>query len=318
VDGAPHIKDVKESMGGGSTHIEGLQPIAKFQFSRKITERGKKSVLQSGCLGCHDSHGREKGRLRSMGFDFRGEPTSVRPQSTAQICFGCHAGPGAIRLKTGEPDFGKLFNSGGASLHGLGVAAKDRVDLPSLRASTYGGKLDCISCHDNPDASGPKGPHSSRFPALLKAAFGREGDMGIRGNNVNDLCFSCHDQYSIKGNQSFPLHREHLEGFTASSRRSSAKQGAFRDAGKNASGSPTSQSIRSGILGMVQAGLGEPAACATCHDPHGSRENPSLINFDRKVVSPSSVGGIEFVKSGLRQGTCTLMCHGHDHVHSGY
>ncbi|MBL0311277.1 MAG: hypothetical protein IPP78_00915 [Holophagaceae bacterium] len=324
LDGALHIG---ESQGGGSSHIEGLQPKRATPFSRKITERGRKTVIQSGCSGCHDSHGKEKGNLRATGFDFRGEPTGVKPQTTAQLCFGCHAGAEAVRLNSGEPDFGKLFSAGGASRHGIGIAAKDRLDLPSLRASTFSGKLDCISCHDNPDPSGPRGPHASRYPSLLKAPFGQEGDMGTRGKSVNDLCFTCHDQRSIEDNQSFPLHREHMVGFTASSQHQAGRAAARRDQGKMAPANPMNstnspvpppQGLRSVLAGMVRAGLGEPVACATCHDPHGSRENPSLIRFDRSVVTPSSVGGVDFVKTGLRQGTCTLMCHGHDHVHSNY
>ncbi len=315
LDGAIRLN---EPTGGGSSHIEGLLPRRALPFSRQITEGGRRTVLQSGCSGCHDAHGHEKGKLRATGFDFRGEPTGLRPQSTAQICFGCHAGPGAARLKAGEPDLGKLFNSGGASRHGLGATAKERVDLPSLRGSAFSGKLDCISCHDNPDPSGPRGPHASRFPALLKAAFGREGDLGTTGKSVNDLCFACHDQHSIEGDQSFPLHREHISGFTASARHPAARPGSPRGPVPM---DPTRPSIRGpwpGFAAMTQAGLGEPAACATCHDPHGSRENPSLIRFDRSVVTPSSVGGVEYVRTGLHQGTCTLMCHGHDHVNSSY
>jgi hypothetical protein len=66
------------------------------------------------------------------------------------------------------------------------------------------------------------------------------------------------------------------------------------------------------------AGFGEPTPCATCHDPHGSLNNPSLIRFDPAVVTRSSVGGVDFYRSGLGHGTCTLTCHGYDHVQAKY
>ena len=47
-------------------------------------------------------------------------------------------------------------------------------------------------------------------------------------------------------------------------------------------------------------------------------ENPFLITFDRDVVSSSSTGRIEFRRTGMNHGYCTLTCHDHDHVESEY
>jgi predicted CXXCH cytochrome family protein len=60
--------------------------------------------------------------------------------------------------------------------------------------------------------------------------------------------------------------------------------------------------------------------CSVCHDPHGVARNTHLINFDRLVVDPSeSTGrGPEFVDLGRLRGTCTLKCHGVEHVDEGY
>lgn len=60
-------------------------------------------------------------------------------------------------------------------------------------------------------------------------------------------------------------------------------------------------------------------SCATCHDPHGVRENSHLINFDRTVVQPASnnVGPI-FTDLGVNSGSCTLSCHGKDHIDERY
>jgi predicted CXXCH cytochrome family protein len=68
------------------------------------------------------------------------------------------------------------------------------------------------------------------------------------------------------------------------------------------------------------------APCAACHDPHGSRRNPHLIDFmlrDRSgkaVVSPSAtLGRLEFQPGpGPGHGTCYLQCHGSNHEPKSY
>jgi hypothetical protein len=302
--------------GGGSSHIGRPVPKAARPYVRRVQRGGQHYALTADCTGCHDAHGREAGKLRPLAFNARGEILATRPQNAAERCFGCHAGTDAAPLSLGDPDIGKLFAASAASRHGIGTAPKDRPDLPSLRSSaTPTAKLDCVSCHGNPDAAGPRGPHASPFPSLLKAAYGRERDLGTTGQKLNDLCYACHDRRSIEGNQSFPLHREHLRGFVASpgaGGRPAELAALMPDA------FPEPRDIRSRLRSPGKAGLGEPAACATCHDPHGSKENPSLVRFDRTVVTPSSVGGVEFKKTGMRRGTCTLTCHGHDHIHAKY
>lgn len=59
--------------------------------------------------------------------------------------------------------------------------------------------------------------------------------------------------------------------------------------------------------------------CAVCHDAHGSRNNPRLIDFmlrDRTgqtVVSPSRSGRLEFVRTSAGHGRCYLTCHTENH-----
>lgn len=62
------------------------------------------------------------------------------------------------------------------------------------------------------------------------------------------------------------------------------------------------------------------ASCAVCHDAHGSRTSPFLINFlargkdGNPVVTRSSTGEISFQSLGRGRGRCSLTCHGSDHV----
>jgi predicted CXXCH cytochrome family protein len=66
------------------------------------------------------------------------------------------------------------------------------------------------------------------------------------------------------------------------------------------------------------------APCAACHDPHGSRQNPRLIDFmlrdrtGKTVATPSSSARLEYVATGAGSGSCYLTCHGVDHNPKSY
>lgn len=58
-------------------------------------------------------------------------------------------------------------------------------------------------------------------------------------------------------------------------------------------------------------------SCASCHDPHGSPDQPGLLRLDRPWVEPYE--GVKRVeRSALDEGTCTLKCHGHVHDRLSY
>ena len=288
-------------------------------YQRVIRQGGKQVILKDDCSACHDVHGKGPGIPSQHAFDSQGQLLGVKPMYAAQICFGCHAGPEAALLGRRDSDIGVLFSKEARSKHVIGRSAEERPDLPSLRASEFLGKLDCISCHDNPESAGPRGPHASSNASLLKAGYGREREVGGLGDQANALCFRCHDRHSIESNKSFPLHREHLTGFTGYQPRGGARQSfAFGSAAPLPLGMRIGS--RPGSSGSENnfAGYGEPTPCATCHDPHGSRSNPSLISFDPAVVSRSSVGAVDFYRSGLGHGTCTMTCHGYDHIQTKY
>lgn len=67
------------------------------------------------------------------------------------------------------------------------------------------------------------------------------------------------------------------------------------------------------------------APCAICHDAHGSRQHPRLINFmtqDRAgnaPVEPAVTSGrLEYLFLADDSGQCFLTCHGKDHDPEGY
>jgi hypothetical protein len=58
--------------------------------------------------------------------------------------------------------------------------------------------------------------------------------------------------------------------------------------------------------------------CSACHTAHGvsgsASEHSHLINFDLSIVG----GRRQFVDRGRFSGSCTLVCHGVDHVNFAY
>ncbi len=300
--------------GSGSSHVDGPFLERARAYTRWVDKgNGRKVQLKPQCDGCHDVHSKNQtSNLLPMAFDAQGKLMKVRPTSTSQVCFACHAGTEAVRILKGSSDLGALMGPSTQSGHRPGATAASRPDLPSLRAGIFPGPLDCTSCHDNSNSVGPRGPHTSAFPHLLKASFGREADVPNPGPRANELCFGCHDRTSIEGNQSFPTHAQHVAGFTG--------LGANKAGNRALSGKRTVTLAPWNPLTFAapSGGIGQPTACATCHDPHCSTQNPSLIAFDPAVVTRSSVGGIAFQRTGLKQGVCTLSCHGYDHIQTRY
>ncbi len=294
---------------GGSSHGVRGGGAQTTSYQRVVKEGAHPLTLKNGCSGCHDPHGKRAGKLKGAAFDERGQLLKgMVPVAASQVCFSCHAGPEAAPLTHGEADVGALFSKGAGSRHGMGRLASEHIDLPSLRMSPFKDRLDCTSCHANPDTNGLRGPHFSKFPSLLRAAYGHERDSAFLGGSANDLCYLCHDKRSIESNGSFPLHREHILGFTA---------GKF-PAGRSLRMPRATPQAKPGQSQSPSAGLGFATPCATCHDPHGSRKYPSLIAFDSNVVTRSSLGAVDFSRSGLGHGTCTLSCHGYDHLQTRY
>ena len=290
-------------------------------YVRTYEAGGRKGFLLPGCTACHDPHAKDKRKLKDAAFNARGDWVGPKASNSAQICFGCHAGPESVKLSEGfgpARDLGSRFANSARSRHAIGGSAKDRPDVPSLNGTRFSGRMDCISCHDNPDESGPRGPHVSIYPHLLAASYGRELESSL-GERSNDLCYKCHDQISVEGDQSFPYHRAHIRGFIGGpgQRTSSIEEVSGREE-KTLRELLTVKNPKPGRQRAFMPGFGEPTPCATCHDPHGSLQNPALVEFDTTVVSPSTTGVVEFQQTGPGRGSCTLNCHGYNHVNVTY
>lgn len=243
----------------------------------------KGAVTHAECVDCHNPHDRvQKSGQRIAqvaGYSVSGQYLD-KTQREYEVCFKCHAD--------------KLVSGGKNSLSvleqfALNVKSQHPVTKitrqersPSVLTEQLGGSqtMRCSDCHTNDDADGPRGPHGSRYRFLLSGNYETD-PYGDESSYAYQFCYSCHDRASILGNQSFPLHREHIEG-----------------------------DLLRGIKGT---------SCATCHSAHSSQLNPHLLEFSRQAVGPESkLGRIGYNKTGTNSGECYLSCHGHEHSPARY
>ncbi|HRX85747.1 MAG TPA: cytochrome c3 family protein [Phycisphaerae bacterium] len=267
-------------------------PVEEFQGARAHAE----------CADCHNPHavsnqppGSRVDRLGETLAFVRGVTIGGTPIERAnyeyQICLRCHGDapvptPRTLQRQAQTSNLRLKFSPSNPSFHPV-VSSSPSPDTVSLVPGlANGSRITCTDCHNN-DAgtnaggSGPAGPHGSIYDYLL------ERNYTVTDNNDESafeyaLCYKCHQQSIVLSSRSFSLHRLHV--------------------------------------------VDERTPCSACHDPHGvsttvgiGSDHTHLINFDTVIVRPeTSTGRLEFRDAGTFSGSCTLTCHGVDHVDRSY
>jgi hypothetical protein len=246
-----------------------------------LPEEALNAPRHAECIDCHEPHVVEKGNpFRGL----RGKRVGnfVAPLSEEyELCYKCHAS--SANLPTSSTDKQAEFRTTNPSFHPVEAEGRSAFVIslkePYVARKSRPGDVSIISCrdcHGNDDPNGPLGPHGSRYEGLLVLNYEMvDGRSESEANYA--LCYKCHDRASILGNESFPFHALHIEGDRATD----------------------------------QPGT----SCFTCHDAHGSLENPYLIRFNEDVVEPNADGKLEFKSQGVaaRHGSCLLKCHDVEH-----
>ncbi|NOX24997.1 MAG: hypothetical protein GXP59_02565 [Deltaproteobacteria bacterium] len=253
------------------------------------------------CFDCHNGH-QANGKAGAVlgappvvsganagvsGIDISGNPVKYATY-TYEICFKCHSktqmfGSSPLNRQINQQNTRLEFNPANPSFHpvaGLGV----NQDVPSLISPlTPQSRIDCISCHNNSSASGPKGPHGSDYPFILTAQYST-ADLTTESANSYALCYKCHSRATLLT----PQMMMHYTDFPH-------------------------------YLHVVR----QKAPCGACHDPHGisntqgnAVNNSHLINFNIDIVSPDPQGRLYYERLGAFKGRCFLKCHGQ--VHNGF
>ena len=243
------------------------------------------------CADCHNPHASRPGAGTPAGAltGVRGVTLAGAEVSSAsseyEVCFRCHADSVSrtpaplITRQLAQGNIRLKFLTTNASFHP--VAGPGRAtNVPSLLAPwTPSSTLKCSDCHNNnagPGAggTGPNGPHGSTIRPLLERSYVTTDNSSYSVANYA-LCFKCHSSASIMADASFREHNKHISG--------------------------------------------ERTPCSVCHDPHGTpspgnaTNNAHLINFDTRVVTPSSSGILRYESQGAFRGRCYLSCHGKNH-----
>jgi len=275
-------------------------PLALAAGVHDPAEQLPVTTLHVECTDCHDPHAavdapatapNTAGSQRGVaGLDGDGQPVAEAVYAY-QVCYKCHAGGAAMSdpatpRQIVQADVRLEFDPGNPSFHPV-EAPGVSDDVPSLLSPyTTSSIIYCTDCHtdDESVAAGgtlPGGAHGSSYPHLL--GWNYETTLPTAESpTAYELCYRCHDRASILADVTFGKHRKHIQN--------------------------------------------EDTPCNVCHDPHGisatqgdATNHSRLINFDLTYVLPENgTGVIEFVDEGDRTGSCTLRCHGKNHLHKSY
>jgi predicted CXXCH cytochrome family protein len=274
-----------------------------------LPETSATASRHAECADCHNSHATYAGAATApkgsgkvagvWGIDTNnllklpsGTPASV---NEFELCYKCHgdsvnkpqatAMPAPPYPNRVAPQFNMrlMFDPANPSYHPIEAAGR-RATAPSLIAPwTAGSIMYCSDCHDNdqgPKAptpgTGPSGPHGSNYKHLLAGRYDMDNSSTTESAAAYSLCYKCHNRTIVLSSTSFRGHNKHI--------------------------------------------VGESASCSVCHDPHGisstqgnSTNNSFLINFDKRVVTPTSGGVLRFDDLGGGSVSCYLTCHGKSH-----
>lgn len=242
-----------------------VHPVSAQAFSRE--EPGAVT-----CTSCHSPH------RASPQFTAGSAPPGQRKLSPRtpdrfefQLCESCHGSGNGQTLV----DIGRLTDANNRSYHPVEAPALD--PSPSILPALAGREINCTDCHGN-SAGGPRGPHGSAVPALLRASY-TTTDGSEESREVYGLCYNCHDRTRVLESSTFPEHRTHI-----------VEERAACSTCHNPHGSVENRAlIRFGERSLVPG-----------------------------VTASGSTGRLAFVSNGPGSGTCYLTCHGVDHGPEGY
>ena len=289
-------RDVQSVNGLRSGHRPG-----RFADRHDPAEEPRSMSTHVDCVDCHNPHAVQSNVLGAVAARDLGPMHMPAMQEVPgvsisgvsvddatyyyEVCFRCHADRPApvrnriIRQRDTLGNIRQQFQPSAASAHPVAFAARDQAETPSLLPEFRGRAfLSCQDCHNNPDAR----------------QLGGSGPNGPHGSRFEFLL----------------LDRYETADFTMESAQSYALCYRCHD--------------RNSILGDESFTLHRRhivdarTPCSACHAPHGvsgdSVRHDHLINFDVSIVG----GQREFIDRGRFAGSCTLVCHGVQHVNLSY
>jgi predicted CXXCH cytochrome family protein len=281
-------KDLQREFGKASVHPVALSmglhdPYAEYKVDPLNSPRHVE------CVDCHNPHATKSvtaqaptasGALTGViGINAAGQPVTPLTKQY-ELCFRCHAdslnrGPARVSRQFAQTNTRLEFAARNASFHPVVVAGKNDA-VPSLVAPlNTASLLYCTACHNNDQGPGANG----------------NGPSGPHGSAYTPLLERqlILSDFSAEGPDVYAL------CYKCHNRQSILNDESFK--------------LHKKHIVDVQT------ACTTCHDPHGVESVPHLINFNTRYVKASPTNlKLEYVSQGKFMGTCSLTCHGKDHV----
>jgi predicted CXXCH cytochrome family protein len=271
-------------------------PIENAEWTHTPNEDAATMTRHVACADCHDAHAADattatvpnvSGPLKGV----RGVNQSGGPVATAsfeqEVCYKCHGLSSAtttgIQRQDNIRNARLQFDPLNPSFHPVAAVGKNLAIQNLVPGYTASSLIGCISCHNN-DAwtSGGTNP------------------AGSHGSNYKPILEREYrtDSTVVESPQNFAL--------------------CYKCHDRNALTNPSPGKFPHALHLTNPA---NSASCAACHDPHGSRQQPHLINFmffdqyGTAVVTPRPATPStppSYAQVGLG-GQCALMCHGKDH-----
>jgi len=217
------------------------------------------------CTSCHSPHRGARDTPASAAPIGRKRRSPRDPDRYEyELCERCHGHGG--RDAQSIDDISRLLAPGNPSYHPVEAPAQDSSDtvLPYLR----GGEINCTDCHGNDDPGGPRGPHGSREPYLLRARYATTAGSGDPSTYA--LCFVCHEQGAVLGLETWEGHGRHILGYRASCATCHDPHGSTRNRalirfGDERLVAGVSPSLSTGRLEFRSSAPGSGLCYLTCH-----------------------------------------------------
>lgn len=267
-----------------------VHPIASTTGTHDPTES---ALVPSGtghhveCIDCHNPHrsdsttnlvaGGVTGALKGVpGINSSGSSVTTATYEY-EVCFRCHAdtakGPAAITRQFAQLNTRSDFSTGNSSFHSV-LGTKALTTKPSLVSPWSDTSImRCTDCHNNDTSGGPKGPHGSANRQLLAANLSYSDNIAYVTANAA-LCYKCHSETSILGNQSFPAHAVHTSGAARTACTTCHDPHGVATQSHLINFNTSVVSPRSGVLNYVSTGTRSGYCTLVCHgEQHGSGDH---------------------------------------------
>lgn len=265
--------------------LASVHPITAEAFSRR----------QQGAVTCTSCHAAHRGSAQEPSEDEPGGQRRLSQRDATEfefeLCQECHGSGGAGTQDL--LDISRLFTPENRSFHPVEAPAVEGSS--SVIPALSGREVNCTDCHGNANRGGPKGPHGSPVPFLLRANY-TTTDGSSESPTVYALCYRCHRREMVLSESPFPMHGEHIDEKRAScatchSPHGSVENRALIRFGEETTVAGVSPSISAGRLEYVSDGPGSGACFLTCHGvDHGPEAYGSMKGL-LEMLGRDGLGG---------------------------